>query len=911
MVGRERELGALRGWVEEARQGRGRLVLCGGEAGVGKTRLAQEVAGRALAGGCTVAWGRCVETEGAPAYWPWIQVLRALGVSADAVLAGGTEAPEDRFRLFDEVTEAIRGSGGSGGLVVVLDDIHWADETSLRVLRHLADRLTDSQVLVLATFRDAEPASVLPRLLPELLRSPSVERIELRGLDAGEVHEQLPTASTDEAKAIHEVTGGNPLFVGEIARAMADGSWRADRPPRTVLEIVGARVDRVSQGCRRLVQAAAIVGRDFQLALVATTLGEPIAQCLPLVDEAIAFGLLDRVGDTGEHRFVHALTRDAVEASLSTAERGALHRAVAEALETQFADDLSEHLADIARHRLELAPYGERDTARKWLILAADNAVRQLAYEEGVRLYRAALGTAPMPDAERCRVQITLGRAAYLAGDLAACRTAAVAAADAARTAGSAELLGEAALILEAVPDAGINATAKQLCEEALAGRTDEALRARLLAQRSHLAFYDGEQERLESLSVEALDLARKSQDDQALADALRARQEACPGPAGRAERLLLATEMLALAQRTGSARSAMWGEIWRLDALIESGQLAAAAEELPALRVAVERLGGPVSAWHHDRVAACIAQARGRYAEAARLGRLGFDRMRVVEPAPATGAYLALQIALAGHIGLTEDAAVLVRQVHEPPPRFAMMARLSRAHLLLCAGLPDEAAASYQQAGPIEAWSLPAFFILPGYVYAVLACEGLGRYDELAVLMERLEAFRGEHVVGNGVAYMGPTELALGRAAAVLGMADRAIEDLEFARRQAERAGAPGFVAESQYHLAVALLERNGPGDRDRARVHAQDADRLARSLGMSAYVDRTEALVNGDSAVLSPREDEVAKLVAKGLTNRQISERLFISERTAQNHVQHILTKLGFGTRSQIAVWSARVSR
>jgi DNA-binding CsgD family transcriptional regulator/tetratricopeptide (TPR) repeat protein len=922
IVGRRRELDALRVWLDAARDGAGRLVLCVGEPGIGKTRLAQELAGVALAGGTAAAWGRCVEVEGAPAFWPWRQVLRSLGVDPDAVLVGDVESPEDRFRVFDEVTLAVRGVADKSGLVVILDDIHWGDEPSLLVLRHLADQIAGARLLVFAAFRDVEPASVLPRVLPDLQRSPAVERLDLRGFHLAEVREVLSRTAADAsaaaARAVLDVTGGNPLFVREAARAMADGTWRADRPPRTVLDVVGARLDRVSADCRRLVQAAAIVGRAFSLALVAATLDEPVAVCLPLVDEAIAHGLLDRVGDIGVYRFVHALTRDAVQASLTTADRAALHRAVAEATEAQFAGDLSDHLTEIARHWAELAPYGEAATAREWAIRAADEAVRRLAYEEGVRLYRAALAldVRSLPDVERCRVLVALGRAAYFAGDLHGCVDAVVAAADAARAARSPELIGEAALVLEAAPEPGVNAVAKQLCEEALTGLGDtayEAVRARLLAQRSHLAFYDGEQDRIESLSTAALDLARESRDDRALVDALRARQEACPGPGGRAERRLLAAEMLALAQRTNGARTAMWGQLWRIEALVESGQLAVAAEELPALRVAVERVGGPVSAWHLDRVTACVAQAQGRYADAAAVGRRGFDRMRAVEPAPAAGMYFALQCALVGHVGVTDEAVAYAQHPFDPPPRFTTMARLSRAFLLLCLGRPDEAAASYQRAGPLQTWSLPAFFILPGYVYGALASAELGRYDDLAVLLDRLEPFRGEHVIGNGVAYLGPVELTLGRGAVALGRLDAAIDDLAVAAEQADRAGAPGFVAEARYHLATALLARNGPGDRDRAERAARDADRLARALGMAAYAGRTGALVEqldagGRPAVLSPRETEVAKLVAEGLTNRQIAEQLVISERTAQNHVQHILTKLGFSTRSQIASWSVR---
>ncbi|CAN5178430.1 AAA family ATPase [soil metagenome] len=778
------------------------------------------------------------------------------------------------------------------------------------------------RLLILAAFRDVEPANALTRLLPDLLRAPAIERLDLRGFDLAEVRQQLSTTtgqtSAADARAVLDVTGGNPLFVREVARAIADGTWRPSRPPGTVLDVVTARLGRVSAGCRRLVQAAAIVGRDFSLALVAATLDEPVSECLPLIDEAIGYGLVDRIGDLGEYRFVHALTRDAVEASLTTADRLALHRAVAETTEAQFSGDLSEHLTDIARHWAELAPFGEGRTAGRWALRAADHAVRCLAYEEGVRLYRAtlALDGTSLPDVDRCQVQVSLGRAAYLAGDLLGCADAAVAAAGAARAARSPELLGEAALIVEAAPDPRLNAVARHLCEEALAflGHTGhEALRARLSAQRSHLAFYDGEQDRTESLSAVALDLARRSGDDRALVDALHARKEARPGPAGRSERLLLATEMLGLAQRTNDVRTAMWGELWRIDVLIERGQLAAAADQLPALQLAVERIGGPVSAWHLYRVTACIAQAQGRYSDAAAAGRRAFERMRTVEPAPAAGAYFGLHVALASHVGVTDDAATFALHPFDPPPRFKTLARLSRAFLLLCAGRPDDAATSYQQAGPIQTWSLPAFFVMHGCVYGALAAADLGRYADLAVLLDRLEPFRGEHATGEGVSYLGPIELTLGRGAAALGRVDDAIEDLAVAAEQADRAGAPGFLAEARFHLASALYTRNAPGDHDRARAAALDADRLGRALGVAAYADRTRGLVAlldraGRPATLSPREDEVATLVAEGLTNRQIADRLVISERTAQNHVQHILTKLGFGTRSQIAAWAVR---
>ncbi|MDQ3896885.1 MAG: AAA family ATPase, partial [Actinomycetota bacterium] len=452
LVGRRRELEALHTALQAARGGSGRLVLCEGEPGAGKTRIAQELAGIALAEGVAVTWGRCVEAEGAPAFWPWRQVLRSLRVDPDPALRGDGELPEDRFRLFDDVAGAVASSAGGAGLLVILDDVHWADEPSLLLLRHVADRVDTTRLLLLANFRGVEPASALPRLLPDLLRTPAVERLGLRGFGLVEVREQLAAAGVEDgaidARYVLDLTGGNPLFVREIARALADGTWHPERPPRTVLDVVTARLERVSPECRRFVQAAAIVGRDFSLAVTAAALGRTVTDCLSLVDEAIGYGLIDRIGSSGDHRFIHALTREAVEASLTTTERARLHRAVAEAIESQFAADLAEHLAGLARHWAALAPYGEAATARRWAVRAAADAVQRLAYEEGIRLYRSALAL-PAPavdDASQCQLLIALGRACYFTGDLSGCVDAALAAADAARAAGSTELLAEAAL---------------------------------------------------------------------------------------------------------------------------------------------------------------------------------------------------------------------------------------------------------------------------------------------------------------------------------------------------------------------------------------------------------------------------------------------------------------------------------
>ncbi|MDF3048577.1 MAG: transcriptional regulator, LuxR family [Pseudonocardia sp.] len=912
LLGRERELAELEAWLDAAAAGHGRLVLVVGEAGIGKTRLAQEVAGRSSE--ATVAWGRCVDTEGAPPFWPWRQVLRAL--DAADVPAADAASPQDRFRVVDAVAGAVVEAAGAQPLLVVLDDVHWADESSLLVLRHLADRAPAAPLLLLATLRDAEPDTPLAAALPDLNRAPNAELLRMAGLAEVDVRRQLDAlgAAGVTAAAVHDATDGNPFFVREVARAVIDGTWTPGNPPRTVRDAVQARVDRLAPQARRFVQAGAVVGRRFPLAAVADMLDVPVPDCLAVADVAVSSGLVGQAGG-GELRFAHALTRDAVRASIPTSDVVALHRAAGDALETHWAGELDAHLAELAWHRIALAPYGGGESARGWALRAAADAVRRLAFEEAVRLYRAALGVAaPWPDGTSPgRTQLDLAHACALAGDPAGGLAAAVAAADEARATGRAELLAEAALVLEPVPDPATCAVLARLCEEALGAyaAADGAVRARLLARRSQLAFYAGDHTLTRDAGIAALELARAAGDDRALVAALRARHDACPGPAGRRERIRLAAEMLALADHTGAAPTEMWGRLWRIDALVEDGRITEAADELGPLTAAVERVGGPVSAWHRDRATACVAQALGRFTEARAAARRGYERMRVIERSPATGAFLGTEWILARHVSPSDEAVELARSWVEPPPRFRTMGRISRAHLLLRAGLVDEAAAQFRQAGPPQAWTWPVFFVATGSVQAALVAIGLDRPDELAAALAALEPFRGQHVVGSGVSYCGPAEVTLGLGALVQGRLDDAVAELEVAVHMCDRSGVPAYLAEAMHHQATAFAARAAPGDRVRARAVAGESDRLVRALGMTAFTERSAELLRrlgpGDGG-LSARESEVAALVADGLTNRQIAARLVISERTAGNHVAHILTKLGFTSRSQIAAWMSR---
>ncbi len=906
LVGRQREIDALCGWADDARAGRGRVVLVTGEAGIGKTRLGQELASLA---GMTVVWGRCAETDGAPPFWPWHEVVQALDVPEP--VTGDVQSSQDRFRVVEAVARSVLAAASRRPLLVVLDDVQWADEASLLVLRHVAERAADAALLVMATVRDPGLSEALGGLLADVGRAPRAESLRLAGWGPADVARQLDAlgAGAAETAQVHDVTGGNPFFVREVARAVADGTWSPDRAPGSVRDAIGARVEKLAAEPRRVVRAGAVVGRRFLLAVVADMLDVPLERCLAAADAAVASGLLTQVAG-GELRFAHALVRDAVRAAIPTSDTVALLRAAAAALEAHWAGDLDGHLGELAWHHIALAPYGDAARARDWALRAAEEAVRGLAFEEGVRLYRAALDLAvAWPDDEQaCRAHLALGRAGFLAGDLDTALSAARAAAGHARAAGRPDLLAQAALVLEPVPDPEVDVVLTGLCEEALASVTAEPLRAQLLALRSHLAFYAGEHDLTRTASEQALAVARPSGDATALVAALRARHDASPGPADRALRLALADEMIVVAERTDDPRTAMWGRLWRIDSLIESGELTRAEDELAPLTVAVDRVGGPAAGWHRDRAEACVAQARGRFDDARAAAVRGYERMRLIERSSATGAFLGVQWALARHVGVSDQALAFARTWVEPPPRFRTVGRVSRAYLLLRAGYPDDADAQFRLAGPPETWSWPVFFTAVGSALTVLVATGLDRPDALAGALDTLEAFRGEHLVGSSVSYCGPAELTLGIGALAQGRLDDAVADLHVALSRSDRAGAAAFLAEAGHHLATALAIRSGPGDRDDARRRASESDRLVRALGMTAFDESSADLLRRlgpDRDGLSSRETQVAELVAVGLSNRQIADRLVISERTAGNHVAHILTKLGFTSRAQIAAW------
>ncbi|WP_233489415.1 AAA family ATPase [Blastococcus sp. TF02-9] len=342
-VGRDVERARIRAALERARTGSGGLVLVCGPAGIGKTRTVEESVGDAPA----VVWGRCVDDPGAPPLWPWRGVLRARPEVAAAVgdalaAVDGTPGAADpevaRFRFVSAAAEALVGSAEPGGLVVVLEDLHWGDPASLRLLRHLAGELHRSRLLVLGTYRDpaGQHGAALVEALPDLLRWPGSELVELPALAQDDVRRYLAAVAPVPAPpaTVHEVhrrSGGNPLYPRALAAGGPAGGGSATAALRHAVRtaLAGLPPDAVE-----LMSVAAVLGEQVRPGLLVAVTGRPEDEVHRSLDAAVRAGVLTAVPDApGRRRFAHAVVRDGVYADLPPSDREALHRRVAEAWE--------------------------------------------------------------------------------------------------------------------------------------------------------------------------------------------------------------------------------------------------------------------------------------------------------------------------------------------------------------------------------------------------------------------------------------------------------------------------------------------------------------------------------------------------------------------------------------------------
>ncbi len=954
MVGRDRELARIAALLDDALAGHGRLVLCTGEAGIGKTRLAEEATASAAARGVAVVWARAGDRDSSPPYGLWRLALDEPAVRTGAgdasrpdlwsyvfgdaerpALAPGTDSgATQRFALFAEVRRRLAQAAEPGGLLLVLDDLQWADDASAVLLADVVRQLRGTRILVFATCRDsAAPGEASGGILPRLSADANTERVDLRGLPADAVGDLLLAAglpvSRQRADEVHSETGGNPFLVRELARMLVEQDGDGPRSvPGRVLEATAYRLTLLSDPARALLRTAAVVGNSFSVGVVARMLPVPVLGLVGPVDECAAAGFLAAGGRPGEYRFSHALVRSAVAARLSAAEQRRLHTAAADAIEALYEGELRPHLAQIAWHRVEGSWPGDRAAAVAACEAAAEVAADALAFEEAVRLYRLALsaGEGEIDDSQRSRLELGLAAALHHSGDLPGAQETAARVGRRAERRRDRLLLARTALVMEATGDVEWDAEICRIGEQALAG-DDLAgdLRARVSSRYAQALVYGGQYERAGEVSRDALAAAESSGDSLALIDALRARQLACCAPEGVTERVALAGRMLAAAGATGSASVEMWARLWRIDTLFETGQLRMVQRELADLDVCLERVSDPLGRWHRTHCAATLALATGRFTEATRLAAESYKLFSDMGHPIAFGAYSVILSQAGMYVGC--DRSGLTELFGRIPDHLkpgavdttrglaTVFPALTLALIRLDQGDRAGAEAAYALAGPAQSWTPTPATRMAAWGHGLAVAIPLGQAEDVEFLAARFEPFRGQHVAngGGGGVYLGPVELPLGRAAAAAGRLGAAVADLQAAVSACDANGARGCAVQARVELAAALARRQAPGDAGRARAALDAAAGEAERLGMvpfTEWIGRLRARFPAAAAAgspLSPRELEVARLVARGLTNKQIGQALYVSERTAENHVQHILVKLGLRNRSQIAAWAS----
>ncbi len=882
-VGRAQELADLASALEEAVAGRGSLVLLTGEPGIGKTRLMSELARTASEREVSVVTGRCWEEGGAPPYWPWMQVVRSLGGDLERFVgptspigsrgASGAVVPEgERVRLFDDVGRFLAAAASEEPLLVTLDDVHAADEPTLLLLRFLGQSLSEARVLLVASYRDAE-SRVLERaeVFAELARAG--QRIPLRGLTSADVESYVETVTGTKptnqvAERLQEVTAGNPFFVEEIVRLLAvDDTLRSlDEPasdpflriPEEIRVLIRRRVAGLTREAVGALRVAAVIGREFDLHLLQHTSRLSPSGLLDVLGEAAAVGVIAELPLTPRrYSFAHELVRETLYDDLPPARRLELHQKVGQLLESVYSDDLGPHLTEIARHLYLAAPVGDAAAALEYVVRAGDHARALFAYEEATVHYRHALELLPLvgeaSGERRCELLLRLGDSQWRSGDGTEARMTFEEAIGASRRLENGDLLAQAALgyvtalggfLLYARFEVG--GTGVGLLEEALAGLPagDSSLRAHLLA---HLALemWSGHEpvEQRVRVSQEAIEMARRLGDSEALVTALHSRHWALTTPGMALERLTHTEEMLRVAKETVNPEVEFLAHNARFHCFLELCDRRGMEAETQAMTEIAERLRQPFYRWHTVCLRTLRATLDGRMDEAERLAEeaLELGRLRRSEYTTYVFRY-AQMLAIRWAQGRLHE---VWPEIEDHDRRFPWIPRWRDP--LVAAELGDEPMARRE----LELHAGRGFTDLPRDGLWILHLCSLA---EAAVLVGDLERASElyelllPHDDDNAVSYtqqpFGPVALRLGKLAALLGRWQETDRHFATALARCELLGARAIRARVLLEHASALAARGEPADRGRLEAMVEEAAELSEELGLSGLVERASAI-------------------------------------------------------------------
>ncbi len=903
LIGRDRETALLRDWWSSVRRGESRFLLVDGESGIGKTRLVADLVRTVDADGSLVLWGRCDEEPVAP-FEPFAEALGHYfqAVSADQIaqmpewqltemsrlvlrlrehVPSFVEEPADpdsaRFRFFEAVTATLDELSATGTVLLVVDDLHWADLPTLLLLRHVLRSTEPSRLGVVGMYIDNEVGAEhrLRSLLADLRVESRLETVHLGGLSEEGVEELVacwPKTAQGLAPQLFKLTDGNPLFLDEMLRQLServeeskpegDDSMPPDlSPPDAIRELVARRVSRLPQDVIYLLHAAAVAGLEFEANLVAEAAELTPDQRLDALDRAEESRVLRRIGGDVRDRyaFTHALVRDAIYGELLRGRRVRYHHKIAVATERAHADSLDAFVNELAHHYYLGAALADADKAIHYCMAAGEQALRLLAFEEAVGHLTRSLEVAeqygPQDQTTYCETLMALAEALHRAGDSSQGDAYFERAAAIARDLGDDERLAAAALRAGSVSPLGVVAATEGqvlLLEEARSTLpdADSHLRAMVSARLGLVILHSagvpapGVRQRSLALTSEAVAMARRLDDRIALGYALNARMHALWGIEPAPERLATGTELGEIAADAGDELLALHGHMWRIRELLAQGDVDAVNDELARFAARDTGPAHPLAAPYGFNVGAMMAAVSGDFDRAEWMGQqaiaaaAGYSEM-------ALNFYGALMIWTWWQRGELAALANTFLEVVSQAPADHPMVQSAFALAHAEAGEADEALAGLRGLAAIG-WEAVADDQTQGVALALsaAACGALGaRAREYSVpVYEHLRPYGGTAVVirAPAAACLGPADQYLGVVASSIG--DLALAEVHFeaSLRLARRMASAPFVVAAEVELARTLRQRGREDEQERVAVLLRSAEESALEMGLHRLARR-----------------------------------------------------------------------
>lgn len=887
LVGRARELAWLGDALKTAAEGMPRLVVVAGEPGIGKTALASAFARAAFEGHAIVLYGRCDEDVRMP-YGPWAEALGhlvrhapesllaahvtarrgalarlvpELAARAPADAGSSTDPESERYLLFSAVVDALARTSDIAPVVLVLDDLHWADRPTMQLLRHVVTSDAPTRLLVLGAFRDSDVGAGHPLAdaLAAMHRESRVERLTIRGLDDDELLALLEANAGHEMAAegialrdaLQRETGGNPFFVGEILRHLAEtraiyvddsGRWaaradlRSSGLPVSIREVVDRRVARLGDEAGRVLAAAAVIGRDFDVTLLRRIVDTDEETLVDVLDRAVRAAIVNEGDAPGEFRFAHALIEHSLYEDLTALRRAQAHRRIAEALEDLSGGRPGVRASELAYHWAHATQPQDAVKAIEYAQLAGDQALEQLAPEEAMRWYRNALELlerSGFPGTRHHAVLLAgLGDAERQAGDPAHRDTLLTAA----RLADS---LDDVDTLVRAVlaNSRGFHSLTGEVDDERVGmlqralerlGRVDSPRRARLLATLcGELAFGTEPLERRLALAEEAVAVARSGGDPIALAEALVGTYVSICVPRTLDTRVRWTAEACALADIDHPVTRVV-AQFWGAVAAFEAGDAQTFVSRLAVVRADAERIGQPLHLWQSSMLRTLDAMRRGDLAVAEREAEVALE-LGIRSGAPDIAViYGAALLSVRFWQARLDEMGPFVQQARRDFPTLGI---LRAAECLVAAEGDDRARArAMLEACLADAAAEPRDLTWLGeHVVLAWAARRVEHVEAARVLLERLAPWESQ--VGTViVTWFGAVSSTLGSLAHVVGRFDEAERRFAYALDVHERMETPPFAALTRVEWSEMLVDRAGPGDHDRAREMLAAARAAAR---------------------------------------------------------------------------------